>query len=1524
MPIILDVAARPDQQSFKRAADGFVAYATRAGAQASEGMSRSFAAGARDVQKATAGYVKAFDAVEDAAGRARTAEQQRQQLLAKGESLTKQLATAEEKHAAALNAEEQDTKALTAAAKELDRVKDQQARNNTALVRTTEAFGRAQRDQTRQINDAVAQYRELEAAQRRVANPTFAGSGSRGPGVFAGLASQSSGMVGQFSSLGGSSGKAFVAGAAAAIIAGNFVELGTRAAGMVMDGFKSVMDTGIDFQRTVNNFQGVTQSSPEDTARMAAAARALGSDTTLAGVSASDAAKGMTELAKAGFTVDEAMNAARGTVQLATAGQIDAAQAAEVQANAINAFKLNAGDAAHVADVLANAAVGSSADIPDLALALQQVGGIAHGFGVSLEDTVAALGMFANAGVKGSDAGTLLKTTMQSITDQGSPAQEAIKNLGLSLYDFNTKKFVGIPEMFRQLDEAKKRLSPQDFQAQANILFGSDAMRSAMLGSLDDFTKLENVINRTGTASQMAKAQMQGWPGIVEGISNTTEALKLSLFDIFNTPAGQDLGNEFVDSLDGLVEWVNTHKPEIITFFGDVMHAGVLMGQAIALQMGLTAGTFSVMLSQVGFVAKTMGDGLQKIAGPLQHIPDALLGPAGIALKKFGQDGGAAMSEFGANAQAGAGRLDELGRGAVDLATTTLPGLDARLQNAAGTMALNEQQNRLYQQSFKELAAAVELTPDNKNIVIKDNSPEVLDKLRQLGFTVQNLPDGRLTVRVDYRDPSGRVVDPNQLGVSQRQLDDRNSRQHDWTGPAAAPSTPDGPPPGGWQTIAPSGPKGDEPKPQFAENLWRVPAPTGGFVGPPVGPVDPSRVYDAESAEMTARNNYEQSRLRVLEMEAKGNVAQSELISARNQVQENERAWTKAQRELVEAQRGITKDATANAQALQGGMNQLGAALDNDLGISKGLPGLADNLMRFLMNIAAAPVLAQLDAVSKANPNQGSGIIGMLASSGAFGQQFLPTAGGGFASPSAMGPASLQPGASLPSAGATGAPSEDQVKQIAAQFGLQVTSEDRPGDPGYHGKGMALDISNGSGNTPEMRAFAEYMAANFGPSLKELIYSDGSFQGLIGDGQNVTGTGYYSAKTLGEHQNHVHVAAAWGQGGAATPPVGSDGAYAATGVLPSSAGGATPVYVVNMPGGGGGFPGLSGALSGAPASSAPVGPSRGPFSGGGGGSSSQDAVAANIIAQARARGLNQEQTLAALAVASQESDMGANPAAFRPQTQNGTPGITGVFQQDNSYAKYGDRNNPAVAATGFLDQFVNTGAGLNNPDPWAQALAVQRPASASNGGYDASTLRAGQRGTALDYYNRLGAGGGGGSLLPGTGMPQAAPFAGPGMAFSAGQSYPAQGGGGFAGIGGLPMAALSTAASMVPGMGAAAQVGMQLINRAIGYAGQSVGIGVSGLFETLSIGDNPLSSLGNSWFGKLASGFAGARPALPNKAGQAPPNPNSAQQGAQSGMQGGNTINNTVNLKNERASEDQTGGQVARHLESVYSQPGVQ
>ena len=183
--------------------------------------------------------------------------------------------------------------------------------------------------------------------------------------------------------------------------------------------------------------------------------------------------------------------------------------------------------------------------------------------------------------------------------------------------------------------------------------------------------------------------------------------------------------------------------------------------------------------------------------------------------------------------------------------------------------------------------------------------------------------------------------------------------------------------------------------------------------------------------------------------------------------------------------------------------------------------------------------------------------------------------------------------------------------------------------------------------------------------------------------------------------------------------------------------------------------------------------------------------------------------------------------------------------------------------------------------------------------------------------------GGGGSMLPGAGMPQSAPMTSGGMA------YPASGGGGFQGMGGLPMDAAMMATTgldaLMPGAGALAKVGVQLANRTVAYLGQVAGIGVSGLFETLSLGDNPMGSFGKTWAGRLAGGFAGARPALPNIAGQAAPAMSSAKDpraGAQQGLAAAKGGDTNITVNNNRPTEDGTGRDIAWHMRSPPGRQG--
>jgi hypothetical protein len=110
------------------------------------------------------------------------------------------------------------------------------------------------------------------------------------------------------------------------------------------------------------------------------------------------------------------------------------------------------------------------------------------------------------------------------------------------------------------------------------------------------------------------------------------------------------------------------------------------------------------------------------------------------------------------------------------------------------------------------------------------------------------------------------------------------------------------------------------------------------------------------------------------------------------------------------------------------------------------------------------------------------------------------------------------------------------------------------------------------------------------------------------------------------------------------------------------------------------------------------------------------------------------------------------------------------------------------------------------------------------------------------------------------------------------------------GLGGMPAAAITSAAGMFPGGGAAAQLAMKLANRTIQQAGEYAAIGVQGLQETFGVhdpdgGGNGLDDIGNNIFGRVLKGLAKAKPATPTSAGKT--NGVKQQQGAQQGQQQG-------------------------------------
>lgn len=155
----------------------------------------------------------------------------------------------------------------------------------------------------------------------------------------------------------------------------------------------------------------------------------MGADTKY---SAIEAAQGIEELIKAGVSVSDIMNGGlEGALSLATAGELELADAAEIASTALNAFKDDNISVTRAADLLAGAANASATSVSEMKFGLSAVSAVASGVGLSFEDTSTALATFANNGLKGSDAGTSLKTMLMNLTPKTDAQIGAFEQLGL-------------------------------------------------------------------------------------------------------------------------------------------------------------------------------------------------------------------------------------------------------------------------------------------------------------------------------------------------------------------------------------------------------------------------------------------------------------------------------------------------------------------------------------------------------------------------------------------------------------------------------------------------------------------------------------------------------------------------------------------------------------------------------------------------------------------------------------------------------------------------------------------------------------------------------------------------------------------------------------------------------------------------------------------------------------------------------------------------------------------------------------
>lgn len=346
----------------------------------------------------------------------------------------------------------------------------------------------------------------------------------------------------------------------AGAIASTLKPLAGLAAGFALVvGAGNVISLGNEYTATMNELQSVAGLTDAQMVKVGKTARALGSDIALPATSGKDAAAVMLELSKGGFTAAGAMEAARGTIVLAAAAQVDGARAAEIQSNAINQFGLQAKDASMVADVLANTANAAAGGVDDIATSMKYVGPVARTLGIGIGDTAAAVGLLANNGLKGDTAGTALRGMLASLSAPSKQAAGALDALGIKAFN-SSGEFVGMRSVIEQLSAAQGRMTKEQFAANAALAFGREplaavsALASSGAGAYDTMTA---AVTKQGGAADVANSKMKGLGGAMDKLQSQLEDIALGIYQTV-TPYLEGAVNGIAGFLDGAGDKIST------------------------------------------------------------------------------------------------------------------------------------------------------------------------------------------------------------------------------------------------------------------------------------------------------------------------------------------------------------------------------------------------------------------------------------------------------------------------------------------------------------------------------------------------------------------------------------------------------------------------------------------------------------------------------------------------------------------------------------------------------------------------------------------------------------------------------------------------------------------------------------------------------------------------------------------------------------------------------------------------------
>lgn len=341
------------------------------------------------------------------------------------------------------------------------------------------------------------------------------------------------------------------------------VAMGTISAAALMAGKKAV-DVGMDFDKAMSSWKGTAKASEAEFSLAREAALKYGRETTK---TATESANALEYMALAGWSVEDSVKALPSVLKLSEATNLDLARTSDLVTDSMSAtgevIGENGENLQRFLDVATTANNKSNQTAEQLMEAWIQTGGVFKGLKVDIEDSATALGVLANRGIKGSEAGTALNAIMINLTTGAGQAGKAMQKLGVSA--FENGKFKGLKQTLTEVRDKLAGMTEEEqnyykariggkhhIDAFTHLLNGLDAVKD---GQKEWDSLNESLRNANGSLQQMAATKMDNLWGDTKILQSAMQDLGIKASDAINIPL-RDGAKEFTNMVYASDEFI--------------------------------------------------------------------------------------------------------------------------------------------------------------------------------------------------------------------------------------------------------------------------------------------------------------------------------------------------------------------------------------------------------------------------------------------------------------------------------------------------------------------------------------------------------------------------------------------------------------------------------------------------------------------------------------------------------------------------------------------------------------------------------------------------------------------------------------------------------------------------------------------------------------------------------------------------------------------------------------------------------